>query len=271
MDPAEEFRLEVSRNIEGLIADRELQEFSLQWLQKTLKHRYSYNFSWLSRPIIQYPQDIVALQELLWQVDPDLVVETGIAHGGSLVLSASILALLEYRDAVREGRALDPQRPKRRVVGVDVDIRQHNRAAIEAHPMASRIEMIVGSSTAADVVSAIAQRARSARRVLVLLDSNHTHQHVLDELEAYAPMTSVDSYCVVYDSIIDDLPDDSFRDRPWGRGNNPKTAIVEYLRRLEIEGRAALDGRPLALEIDRKLDKRLLITVAPDGYLRRRA
>lgn len=228
----------------------------LRFIVDTLADKYSYHFSWLSRPIIQYPQDIVALQELVWRTEPDLIVETGIAHGGSLILSASLLALLDYRDAVANGTTLDPKRPARRVIGVDVEIRAHNREAIEKHPMADRIEMIEGSSVAPEVIARVRAAAAKARRVLVILDSNHTHGHVLRELEAYAPLTSVGSYCVVFDTIIEDLPG-AFPDRPWSAGNSPKTAVREYLEK-----------HP-EFRIDRSIQEKLLITVAPDGFLRR--
>ncbi|MHB1669638.1 cephalosporin hydroxylase family protein [Thiomonas sp.] len=231
--------------------------------------KYSYNFSFLGRPIIQYPQDMVAMQELIWQIKPDLIIETGIAHGGSLIMNASMLAMLDYCEAVEAGRMLDPQATKRRVLGIDIDIRAHNRAAIEAHPMSHRIDMIQGSSIAAEVIAQVHDIARNYTRVLVSLDSNHTHEHVLAELEAYAPLVSKDSYCCVFDSIIEDLPDEMYPDRPWSKGNNPKTAIWEYLRRLTEEGRNAADGAPLAFEIDKSIENKLLITVAPDGYLKR--
>lgn len=241
----------------------------LSFILGTLAEKYSYRFSWLSRPIIQYPQDIVAVQELIWAVEPDLVIETGIAHGGSLVLSASLLVLLEYRDAVAQGRALDPAKPRRRVIGIDIEIRPPHRAAIEAHPMSSRITMVTGSSVAPDVIARVRDVAAEHERIIVMLDSNHTHDHVLQELEAYAPMASIGSYCIVFDSIIEDLPKGSFPDRPWDRGNNPKTAVTEYLRRLEMEGRAAADGARIKFELDASIEKRLLITVAPGGFLRR--
>lgn len=227
------------------------------FMDASIVDRYSYGFTWLSRPIIQYPQDIVATQELIWSVKPDLVIETGIAHGGSLILSASILAMLDYADAVTAGTVLDPSKPKRKVLGLDIDIRQHNRAAIEAHPMAGRIDMIQGSSIADDVIQAVHTRARDSERVLVFLDSNHTHDHVLAELEAYAPLVSKDSYCVVFDTVVEDLPAGLYPDRPWDKGNNPKTAVWEYLK-----------SHP-EFEIDRAIQDKLLITVAPDGFLKR--
>jgi len=209
--------------------------------------KYSYNFSWLGRPIIQYPQDIVAMQEIIWRVNPDLIIETGIAHGGSLIFSASMLEL----NAACGG----PQNAE--VLGVDIDIRAYNREAIEAHPMFKRISMIQGSSIAPEIIEQVKAKASGKQRVLVCLDSNHTHDHVLAELQAYAPLTSVGSYCVVFDTIIEDMPDEMFPDRPWGPGNNPKTAVWEWLK------------TNTEFEIDKQIDHKLLISVAPDGYLKR--
>ncbi|WP_460373667.1 cephalosporin hydroxylase family protein [Methanocalculus sp. MC3] len=210
--------------------------------------KYSYNFSWLGRPIIQYPQDIVAMQEIIWQVKPDLIIETGIAHGGSLIFSASMLEL----NALCGGPA-DAE-----VLGLDIEIRPHNRKAIEEHPLSRRITMIEGDSTEEDVIAQVHQKAREHRTILVCLDSNHTHEHVLKELRAYAPLTSVGSYCVVFDTLIEDMPEGSFPDRPWGKGNNPKTAVWEYLKDHD------------EFEIDEMIENKLLITVAPGGYLKRK-
>jgi cephalosporin hydroxylase len=249
--------------------DERLAEDARALFNKLCTYKYSYHFTWMGRPIIQFPQDMVAMQELIWQVKPDLIIETGIAHGGSLVLSASMLALLDYSDAVESGQTLDPRATRRRVLGIDIDIRPHNRAAIEKHPMAQRIDMIQGSSVAAETIARVHEIAKGYERILVCLDSNHTHEHVLAELEAYAALVSRDSYCVVFDTVVEDLPDEMFPDRPWGKGNNPKTAVWEYLRRLKQENRAAVDGAPLNFEIDKSIEHKLLITVAPDGYLKR--
>lgn len=228
-----------------------------RWMEESIRARYSYCFRWLGRPVIQYPQDIAAMQELIWAVRPDLIIETGIAHGGSLILSASMLAMLDMCDAISEGRTLDPAKSERLVLGVDIDIRAHNRAAIQAHPMASRIRMIQGSSVDEGVVAQIRKLASGFKRVLVCLDSNHTHDHVLAELKAYAPLVSSGSYCVVFDTVVEDMPSDMFPDRPWAPGNNPKTAVWEFLK-----------SHP-EFEIDRDIQNKLLITVAPDGYLKR--
>ncbi|MEI6415713.1 MAG: cephalosporin hydroxylase family protein [Pseudomonadota bacterium] len=247
----------VELNIKQLGTDANLLESSIAWIRETAKFNYSYNFSWQGRPIIQYPQDMVAMQELIWRVRPDLIIETGIAHGGSLVFSASMLALLDMCDAIEADEKLDPKTSRRMVLGIDIDIRPHNRAAIETHPMASRIQMIQGSSVAPEIIEQVRAFAANYSRVLVCLDSNHTHDHVLAELLAYASLASKDSYCVVFDTVIEDLPKEMFPNRPWGPGDNPKTAVREYLKTHH------------EFEIDKSIQQKLLITVAPDGYLKR--
>lgn len=265
----EKFKREGQQEIEALGADVAAWRVSHDWINKANRGKYSYHFEWLGRPIIQYPQDMVAMQELIWSVKPDLIIETGIAHGGSLIFSASMLAQLDICEAIETGSSIDPRVSRRKVLGIDIDIRAHNRAAIEAHPLASRIRMIQGSSIAPEVIAQVHDVAKGYGRVLVCLDSNHAHDHVLAELEAYAPLTSKESYCVVFDTIVEDLPEDMFHDRPWGKGNSPKTAVWKYLKRLEQEGRKAADGAPLCFEIDKSVENKLLITVAPDGYLKR--
>ena len=252
-----DFENEVKGRIAALEADKPVQETAAEFMRRTSRPKYSYNFAWMGRPIIQYPQDMVAMQELIWQVRPDLIIETGIAHGGSLILSASMLALLDMCDAIESNNALDPKASKRKVLGIDIDIRMHNRAAIESHPMSSRIQMIQGSSVAPDIVEEVKKIASGYSRILVCLDSNHTHDHVLAELEAYALLTSIGSYCVVFDTVVEHLEKELFQDRPWGPGNNPKTAVHEYL------------GTHSEFEIDKTIQNKLLITVAPDGYLKR--
>jgi len=237
--------------------DDNLNTLGLNFLRDSADFKYSYNFDWLSRPIIQYPQDIVATQEIIWKVKPDLIIETGIAHGGSLVLSASILALLDYSDALEAGSLLDPKLPTRKVIGVDIDIRAHNLEALNEHPMRNRMELIEGSSIDADIINRVHEFAKDYKCILVFLDSNHTHDHVLSELHAYSQLVSKDSYCVVFDSVIEDLPNDSSGNRNWGTGNNPKTAIWEFLK------------NNTDYKIDKDIEDKLLITVAPDGYLKK--
>jgi len=216
---------------------------SAAWLRAGWDAKHVYTFSWFGRPIIQLPDDMVRMQEAIYAVRPDVIVETGIAHGGSLIFTSSMLELLGG-----DGR----------VIGVDIDIRAHNRAAIEAHPMAHRIDMIQGSSIAPEVIAEVGKRAAQFQRIMVFLDSNHTHEHVLAELDAYAPLVSPGSYCVAFDTVIEDLPAGMYPDRPWDVGNNPKTAVREFL------------SRNPDFEVDDDMDAKLLITVAPGGYLRHR-
>jgi cephalosporin hydroxylase len=253
----EQFTAEGNEEIQTQAADAALQKGTYEWFNKANSHKYSYHFEWLGRPIIQYPQDILAMQELIWKVKPDLIIETGIAHGGSLILSASMLAQLDMCESITQNNIFDPKKSNRKVLGIDIEIRAHNRVAIESHPMASRIQMLEGSSIAPEIIEQVKQLADKCERVLVLLDSNHTKEHVLAELEAYAPLTSVESYCVVFDTIIEDMPNEMFPNRPWGPGNNPKTAVWEYLK-----------THP-EFVIDKSIQNKLLITVAPDGYLKR--
>ena len=252
-----QFQSEVLTRIEAVSTNNSLRQSAATFTQTSIASQYSYNFSWQGRPIIQYPQDMAAMQELIWEIKPDLIIETGIAHGGSLIFSASMLALLDMCDAIESGKSINPKVSNRKVLGLDIDIRAHNRAAIEAHPMASRIQMIQGSSIVADIIAQVHAVAAKYSRILVCLDSNHTHEHVLAELKAYAPLTSVGSYCVVFDTVVEDLPKEMFPDRPWGPGNNPKTAVWEYLK-----------THP-EFQIDKSIQDKLLITVAPDGYLKR--
>ena len=251
------FKDEMNSRIAANAENAPLKEAALSFLRASTEPQYSYNFQWMDRPVIQYPQDIVAMQELIWQIKPDLVIETGIAHGGSLILSASILALLDMCEAIEEGQTIDPAQSQRKVLGIDIDIRSHNRTAIDAHPMRSRIEMIEGSSIDPQIVDQVRGFAKDYNRILVCLDSNHTHDHVLAELNHYADLTSKGSYCVVFDTLIEDMGGQAYPDRPWGPGDNPKTAVWKYL-----------EDHP-EFEIDCSVHDKLQITVAPDGFLKR--
>lgn len=240
MNDEHEFLAARRASTAAMASDASLAALSTEWFRQSVAHRYSYNFSWLGLPIIQYPQDLLAMQEIIWETKPDLIVETGIARGGSLVFYASMLQLLGG-----EGR----------VIGVDVDIRAHNRVAIERHPLASRIEMIEGSSVAPEVIDRVVRDA-DGRRVLVVLDSHHTHDHVMAELEAYSPLVQPGSYLVVFDTVIERMPAGSFPDRPWDKGNNPATAVSAFLAQSD------------RFEVDQTIDDKLLVSVAPGGYLR---
>jgi cephalosporin hydroxylase len=239
-NPHELFREEVRENIEGLKRDTDVQGLSRVWIREISRHKYAYNFSWMGRPIIQFPQDMMAMQEILWNLKPDLVIEAGVAHGGSIIYYASLLELIGHGE----------------VLGIDIDIRAHNREAIESHPMAKRIQLIEGSSIAADTIAQVHAVARG-KRVVVVLDSNHTHEHVLAELRAYAPLVCEGGYCVVMDTVVEHMPKSMFPDRPWGPGDNPMSAAQAYLKE---------DNR---FVVDHDIDAKLLISVAPSGYLRR--
>ena len=257
MTPEQHFATERAERLAAYAQDTAFKDLSRQWLQTSMDKKYVYNYDWLGRPIIQYPQDMVAIQELVWTVRPDLIIETGIAHGGSLILSASMLAMLDMCDAIESGRTIDPRQSARKVIGIDIDIREHNRDAIEAHPMASRIQMVQGSSIAPDVVAQVHAAAQGYQKVMVFLDSMHTHDHVLGELDAYAPLVSPGSYSVVFDTFVEDMPPNFFADRPWDVGNNPKTATRQWLA-----------SHP-DFAVDPAMESRLMVTVAPEGFLKR--
>jgi cephalosporin hydroxylase len=242
----EQFEKDRDSLVKSYEKNNKLKKVSDSFLEESANANYSYNFSWLGRPIIQYPQDMIAMQELIWKVKPDLIIETGIAHGGSLIFSASMLTLLESCGEIEEGE----------VLGIDIDIREYNKKAIEDHPMGKKITMFEGSSISNEMVAKVHEFSKRGKRILVCLDSNHTHDHVLAELEAYASLTSMSSYCIVFDTLIEDMPKGLY-DRPWDKGDNPKTAVWEYLK-----------THP-EFEIDKSIQNKLLITAAPDGYLKR--
>ena len=228
-----------------------------EWQQAALDADYIYRWSWLGRPIIQYPHDTVALQQIVWATKPDLIIETGFAHGGSAVLCASLLAMLDLADARETGGSVDPARPARRLVSLEIELREHNREALDSHPLRDYIQVIEGSSIEADTVNAVTEMAASYKRVMLLLDSNHTHDHVLAELRAYAGLVTPGCYCIVYDTAIDSFDPSYFEDRPWGPGNSPLSAVKSYL--------ADSPG----WHVDDELVERIGITVAPHGFLLR--
>ena len=251
LDPIAKHYEDSKQRIHCQSNDEILNDAAQTFFSRSHQLQYSYNFSWLGRPIIQYPQDIIALQEIIYEVKPDLIIETGIAHGGSLVFSASLLSLIDLMSGA------DPKISKRKVVGIDIDIRNHNRQALDGHPLRHKIHLIEGSSIDANVISDVYKLAEPYQNILVCLDSNHTNDHVLAELNAYADLVNKGSYCIVFDTVIEDLPQGSFPDRPWDVGNNPKTAVRAWLKdRTDFE-------------IDYEIDQKLLISVTPNGYLKR--
>lgn len=240
-NPVAQYYREREERIQANKTDTRLISITNEFIKELAFARYSANFSWLGRPIIQIPQDLVALQEIIWSLQPDVIIETGIAHGGSLIFYASMLELT--------GKGM--------VIGIDIDIRAHNRVEIEKHPFYKRITMIEGSSTSPEVFQQVQSLLPDGATVMVCLDSNHTHDHVLREMQLYAPLVSPGSYCVVFDTGIEDLPPHMIIDRPWGPGNNPKTAVWEYLKTNDH------------FVIDKDIEAKILLTSAPDGYLRR--
>ena len=213
----------------------------LKFYRDTLKDKYSYNFKWMGRPYIQMPQDMIAIQEILWKVKPDYVIETGIAHGGGLVFCASVL------EPIGRGN----------VFGIDIEIRQHNYHEIKNHPLSTRITMFEGSSTDMLMYSRMFSRIGRGKKVVVILDSDHTHDHVLKELNIYKDIVSVGSYLICLDTIIEFLPKDAYPDRAWKVGSNPWTAVQEFLKNNKN------------FESDQSIEDGLLITSAPGGWLRR--
>ena len=240
MSEIDKFAQEVAGNIQRLGQSQSMQKSGMDFVSESAKYNYSYNFSWMGRPVIQYPQDMVAMQEIIWDVKPDLIIETGIAHGGSLIMYASFLKLIGHGH----------------VLGIDIDIRQHNRVEIEKHPMFNRITLLEGSSTSDDIVQQVRVFAQGYSKIMLVLDSNHAHDHVLEELDLYSPLVRKGSYCIVFDTVIEDMSECSFSDRPWGKGDNPKTAVWKFLKDND------------RFEIDKEIENKLLITVAPDGYLK---
>lgn len=251
MTDEEEFLKQKVLEIEMQKQSLVLQDASKNWMQESIKTNYSYHFEWLGRPIIQYPQDMIAVQQLLWRIQPDLIIETGIARGGSLIFYASILELISQCGGPKDAK----------ILGIDIDIRQHNKRAILAHPMAKRIEMLEGSSIDPKIIGKVTEYSKNKKRVVVCLDSNHTHNHVLEELHLYSDFVSKDSYMIVFDTIVEQLNDNIAKDRPWAKGNNPMTAVEEFL--------STSNNINKQFVIDTDIQNTILLTVAPNGYLRR--
>ncbi|MDH4129095.1 MAG: cephalosporin hydroxylase family protein [Spirochaetota bacterium] len=245
-NPLEQFRLEAIDRIKLYKNNQALQKSSQSFLEEIVKVKYAYNFFWLGIPVIQAPQDLQALQEIIWDVKPDLIIETGIAWGGSIIFSASMLTVLEICGKVENAE----------VLGIDIEIRPHNKEAILSHPMSKKITLLEGSSIDERIISQVKEVAKNKKSIMVCLDSNHTHNHVLAELNAYTPLVTAGSYCVVGDTGVEDLPDGMILDRPWGKGNNPKTAVKEFLKNND------------RFVIDKDIESKLVFTACSDGYLK---
>lgn len=242
MDDHKPFLQERKKRIKAYRRNKKFRELGKKFLLSTLEARYSYNFNWMGLPIIQYPQDMVALQEIIWKTRPDMIIETGVARGGSVIFYASMLELLGNNGVV---------------VGIDIDIRAHNRKRIAEHSLSHRIRLIESSSVEKEIPDAVKVFAEGRTKIMVSLDSDHTHKHVAAELEIYSPLVSVDCYCVVFDTVIEDMPTGSFPNRSWDKGNNPKTAVQAFLETNKN------------FVIDEEIESKLVITAAPGGYLKR--
>ena len=256
-NPIKTFDAECKNEISQQGRDTKLSQISKKWLVQSSMHKYSYHFSWMGRPIIQLPQDIVALQEIIWTTKPDIIIETGIAHGGSLCLNASMLSLLDLADLKKPSKQSSKPKITRKVIGVDIDIRKHNKNALDSHPMADKITMIEGSSIEKSIFEKIKKLIPSDSKVLVILDSNHTENHVLEELRLYTELVTVDSYCIVCDTIVAQMAEGFYKNRPWGINNNPKGAVEKFLKESP------------SFIIDDEIDAKLLLSMSPKGYLRR--
>lgn len=240
MHPLDLFYEERKKRVAEQGRDERLRLAGREFMRESLRCGYSYNFSWLGRPIIQYPQDLVALQEIIWRVKPRLIIETGIAHGGSIIFSASMLELLG-------GDGL--------VLGIDIDIRDHNRPLIEGHPLARRLRLVESGSLDEAAAAEARRLAERGGPVMVILDSDHTHAHVLAEMRLYGPLVTPGGYMVVFDGVVEDFPEAVAPGRRWGPGNSPLSAIWEFLSGTN------------EFEIDREMEDKLLISAAPSGYL----
>jgi cephalosporin hydroxylase len=241
MNDIKKFKTRNKNMIKKMAQDIPLQNLSKKWIFNSINHEYSYHFNWLGVPVIQYPQDLMAMQEIIWQTKPDIIIETGVARGGSLIFYASILNMIQKSGLV---------------IGIDIDIRNHNKIIIKTHHLSKKIKLIEGSSTDMNTIDKVKKIIKQKKKILVILDSNHTHDHVLQELLLYSPFVKKNGYMVVFDSIIEDMPSKLVKNRPWKKGNNPKTAVHEFLKK---------NSR---FQIDKEIENKLLITVAPDGYLK---
>lgn len=245
--PFEQFQIDIDNRTKAYQKDAKFQKNKQIFQNELSKAKYAYNFYWLGVPIIQTPVETQAFQELIWRVKPDLIIETGIAWGGSIIFSASMMTLLEACGEVKNGR----------VIGVDIEIRPHNKKNLAIHPMSKKITMIEGSSIDPEVVAKVKKLAKGKKRILVHLDSNHTHNHVLEELRAYASLVNIGGYCVVEDTGIEDEPKNAYPTKAFGKGNNPKTAVWAFLKENKN------------FKIDKEFESKLILTGAPDGYLKR--
>ena len=235
-----EFDKRNAKFIRKMNSDKKLLQKSKNWVNHVFDYEYVYHFRWLGRPIIQLPQDMIAVQELIWETKPDLIIESGIARGGSLIFYASILELLGHG----------------RIIGIDIDIRKHNKKEIKSHKLFKRISMLEGSSTDNKIFQKVKNIAKNKKKIMVLLDSNHSEEHVTMELKKYSEFVKKGNYLIVFDTMMEDMDKHHFNNRPWDHGNNPRTAVWNFLKENK------------RFKIDKNIQEKLLITSCPDGYLK---
>tara|TARA_Y100000589_G_scaffold200807_1_gene189411 strand:- start:3693 stop:4457 length:765 start_codon:yes stop_codon:yes gene_type:complete len=242
-DLVEKFFQERELDIKKMGEDYKLKEKSLEWMLLADKYKYTYNFTWMGRPIIKYPNDMVIQQEIMWKVKPDLIIETGIAHGGSIIFSSSMMKMMDI-----EGE----------VVGIDIDIREHNKNQIINHKAYDRISMYEGDSTNPNIIKKVEKHIKPYSKVMVILDSNHSHKHVLKELEIYSRYVTKGSFCILPDTFIEFFPKGYYsKDRPWDVGNNPYTAMKEFMKNNN------------KFKVSKFYSDKANITETIDGYLER--
>ncbi len=242
-DEINNFYKERMQSLRDIQSDNELKQKSIEWMIDADKYKYSYNFSWMGRPIIKYPADMIVQQELIWSLRPDLIIETGIAHGGSIIFSASMMKMMGINGEV---------------IGVDIDIREHNRILIESHPMSDIIKMYQGSSIDINIIKKIQKKANKHKTILVILDSCHSQEHVLNELRLYSQFVTKNSYIILPDTFIEFFPKGYFaKDRPWDKGNNPYTALKIFLNNNDN------------FKIDKDLSSKACISETIDGYIKK--
>ena len=241
------FKDQSIKRINSYLRKKNLKKMGEQFFEESYKEKYSYNYFYFGRPIIQYPQDVFTLQEIIYETKPDLIIEIGIAHGGSLIFNSSMLNLLNLY-----------KKKKRMVLGIDIDIRKHNLDAIKKHPLSNLIKTIEGSSTDEKIFKKVKKIASQYKKVLVILDSNHTHDHVLKELNKYSPLVTKNSYCVVFDTVLNNLPNKFMENRPWNNKNNPMTAVKEFLKKNK------------KFKVEKKFENKNIITCMPNGVLKKK-
>ena len=235
----EEFELFVQKNIKKIKKNKKFNKSSRNWALLASEMKYHYNFSWFGLPIIKFPNDMLVMQEIIWKVKPDVIIETGIARGGSLIFFASLMKLIK-----KNGK----------VIGIDIDIREKNKKAIQKHFLYKNIKLLQGSSTS-DEIRENLKKYVTRKKVLVVLDSMHTEKHVLNELEIYSKLVSKNSYLIVQDTFVELFPKNHFKNRPWSKGNNPMTAVKKFLNKNKN------------YSIDETISAKIGITENPMGYL----